>query len=119
MKTNVGSFDRTIRVIAGVAILSLWIFLDGDARWFALIGLVPLATAATGLEPAKLNRYQNNRSVTVSADLRPDSTAGAAGVAAFSGRRTGGTRTLSPAASRVSALARPLLTRTSPDRMTR
>lgn len=52
MKTNVGSIDRAIRVIAGLAILSLWFFLEGDARWFALVGLVPLATAATGWCPA-------------------------------------------------------------------
>lgn len=52
MKTNVGSIDRTIRVIAGLAILSLWFFLDGDQRWFALIGVVPLATAALGWCPA-------------------------------------------------------------------
>lgn len=52
MKTNVGSIDRAIRVIAGLAILSLWFLLEGDARWFALIGFVPLATAATGWCPA-------------------------------------------------------------------
>jgi hypothetical protein len=33
--------------------------------------------------------------------------------------RTGGRRTSSPSAKRVSAAARPLLTRTSPERMTR
>lgn len=52
MKTNFGSIDRAIRVIAGLAILSLWFFLEGDACWFALVGLVPLATAATGWCPA-------------------------------------------------------------------
>jgi len=45
--------------------------------------------------------------------------AGVDAAALRSGRRTGGTRTSSPAATRVSAAARPLFTRTSPERMTR
>lgn len=52
MKTNVGNIDRTIRVIAGLAILSLFFILEGDMRWFALIGLVPLATATMRWCPA-------------------------------------------------------------------
>lgn len=52
MKTNVGPVDRTVRIIAGLAILSLWFFLEGDARWLALIGLVPIATATLGWCPA-------------------------------------------------------------------
>lgn len=52
MKTNVGNIDRTIRVIAGLAILSLYFVLEGDMRWFALVGLVPLATATMRWCPA-------------------------------------------------------------------
>jgi hypothetical protein len=52
MKTNVGNIDRTIRVIAGLAILSLFFILEGDMRWFALVGLVPLATATMRWCPA-------------------------------------------------------------------
>ena len=44
MKPNVGGIDRAVRIIAGLALLSLFFFLDGNARWFALIGFVPLLT---------------------------------------------------------------------------
>jgi hypothetical protein len=52
MKANVGSVDRVIRIVAGLAILSLFFILDGNSRWFALIGLVPLATATLRWCPA-------------------------------------------------------------------
>ncbi len=44
MKANVGSLDKLIRIIAGIAILSLFFVLEGNSRYFALIGLVPLIT---------------------------------------------------------------------------
>jgi hypothetical protein len=42
---NVGSIDRILRIVAGLVLLSLF-FLYPDASWryFALIGIVPLAT---------------------------------------------------------------------------
>jgi len=46
MEANVGSADRIIRVIAGLALLSLLFLLNGDARGWGLIGIVPLATSA-------------------------------------------------------------------------
>ncbi|HOJ04424.1 MAG TPA: DUF2892 domain-containing protein [Bacteroidota bacterium] len=46
MKINVGSADRYIRILAGVGLLSLLFLVEGNARWFGLIGIVPLATAA-------------------------------------------------------------------------
>ena len=46
MKANVGGIDRTIRVIVGLGLLSLIFAIEGDARWFGLIGIVPLTTAA-------------------------------------------------------------------------
>jgi hypothetical protein len=48
---NVGSVDRIIRVVVGLALLGLWFVLDGNLRFVALIGLVPLLTAAVGLCP--------------------------------------------------------------------
>jgi hypothetical protein len=48
---NVGSIDRVIRVVVGLALLSLWFLLDGNLRFVALVGLVPLLTAAIGLCP--------------------------------------------------------------------
>ncbi|MGQ0578564.1 MAG: YgaP family membrane protein [Betaproteobacteria bacterium] len=44
MKVNVGNTDRLIRIIAGVVILSGLFWLEGNARWFGLIGVVTLAT---------------------------------------------------------------------------
>ncbi|MCW0182495.1 MAG: DUF2892 domain-containing protein [Zavarzinia sp.] len=46
MNTNIGALDRVLRVIAGLVLLSLLFLLDGEAKWFGLIGIVPLATAA-------------------------------------------------------------------------
>jgi hypothetical protein len=45
MKTNIGSADRWIRVIIGLGILALGFTFK---RWWGLIGLLPLATAAIG-----------------------------------------------------------------------
>lgn len=52
-KTNVGTADRAIRIIAGVVLLALF-FLYPDASWryWTLIGIVPLATGLFGSCPA-------------------------------------------------------------------
>ncbi|HEX7967623.1 MAG TPA: DUF2892 domain-containing protein [Stellaceae bacterium] len=52
MKTNVGSIDRTLRVVLGLALLSLLFTVDGALRWIGLVGLIPLATAGAGWCPA-------------------------------------------------------------------
>lgn len=51
-KTNEGTLDRALRVIAGLVILSLF-FLYPDASWryLALLGIVPLATGLIGSCP--------------------------------------------------------------------
>jgi hypothetical protein len=46
MKQNVGSVDKVIRVVLGVALLSLIYFLDGPVRWVGLVGAVLIVTAA-------------------------------------------------------------------------
>lgn len=44
-KTNVGGIDRVLRIVAGVVLLALFfLFPDASWRYFALIGIVPLAT---------------------------------------------------------------------------
>lgn len=45
MKTNVGGIDKVVRLVAAVALFSLYFVLEGNARLFALVGVVPLATA--------------------------------------------------------------------------
>jgi hypothetical protein len=51
MKKNVGTVDRWIRIILGVALLSLIVFLSGGVRWIGLIGLIPLLTGIAGYCP--------------------------------------------------------------------
>jgi hypothetical protein len=46
MEHNVGGVDRTVRIVVGLALLSLVVLLEGNARWWGLIG-VPLVL--TGL----------------------------------------------------------------------
>jgi hypothetical protein len=51
MNANVGSADRVVRVIIGLGLLSLFFVLEGSARYWGLVGLVPLLTAAMGYCP--------------------------------------------------------------------
>lgn len=44
MTRNVGTIDRTLRIIAGLVLLSLTVILEGSARWWGLVGIVPLVT---------------------------------------------------------------------------
>jgi len=44
MKTNIGGIDRVFRIVAGLVLLSLVFMVDGNARWYGLIGLAPLIT---------------------------------------------------------------------------
>ena len=52
MTTNVGTPDRVIRIVLGIILLSFLFLLEGNARWFGLIGLIPLATAVFRWCPA-------------------------------------------------------------------
>jgi sulfite exporter TauE/SafE len=54
MTANVGDFDRVVRIVAGLAILALFFVLEGPNRWWALVGLVPLATGIVRWCPAYL-----------------------------------------------------------------
>jgi hypothetical protein len=44
MTANVGSVDRALRIVAGLAILSLFLVLPGATKWWALVGFVPIVT---------------------------------------------------------------------------
>lgn len=52
MTLNVGNADRIARALIGLAILSLFFVLEGSARWWGLIGLLPLGTAVFRFCPA-------------------------------------------------------------------
>jgi hypothetical protein len=49
MTRNEGQIDRALRIIAGIAILSLY-FVGPKTPW-ALVGLVPLITGLVGMCP--------------------------------------------------------------------
>ncbi len=51
MRANVGSIDRVLRILGGIALLSLVLFVEGSARWWGLAGIVPLATGLAGFCP--------------------------------------------------------------------
>jgi hypothetical protein len=51
MSANVGGVDRSVRVVLGIALLSLYFVLEGNLRYLGFIGLVPLLTAAIGYCP--------------------------------------------------------------------
>jgi hypothetical protein len=52
MEKNVGSADKIVRVIIGLGLLSMLFWVQGDAKWWGLIGILPLFTAAIGWCPA-------------------------------------------------------------------
>ncbi|PMS19828.1 DUF2892 domain-containing protein [Trinickia dabaoshanensis] len=52
MTRNVGTIDRIIRIVVGVAVLSQPVLLQGSLRWLGLIGLIPLVTGLVGWCPA-------------------------------------------------------------------
>lgn len=48
MRRNVGTFDRLLRVVLGVALLGLYGALDPPLRYLTLLGLIPLGTGLLG-----------------------------------------------------------------------
>jgi len=51
MNTNVGSIDRVVRVVLGLALVSTFFLLEGPLRWLGLVGVVLLLTAAFSFCP--------------------------------------------------------------------
>ena len=51
MKRNVGTTEKWVRIIVGIVILSLLIFIPSGWRWLGLIGLIPLITGIIGYCP--------------------------------------------------------------------
>jgi hypothetical protein len=51
MTANVGQTDRVLRIVVGLALLSLVFLLDGGLRWIGLVGIVPLVTGIAGSCP--------------------------------------------------------------------
>jgi hypothetical protein len=51
MTVNVGGMDRVLRLIVGVALLSLFFVAEGNARAWSLAGVVLLFTSVSGFCP--------------------------------------------------------------------
>jgi len=51
MLGNVGTTDRILRIVIGVALLSMFFLFEGGLRLFGLIGLIPLVTGLLGSCP--------------------------------------------------------------------
>ena len=51
MKTNVGSIDRTLRIVAGLAILGAGYYFKS---WWGLVGIGPIITGTVRFCPAYL-----------------------------------------------------------------
>ena len=52
MNANVGGIDRTLRIVVGIALLSLFFILEGNARYVGLLGIVAIATGIFRFCPA-------------------------------------------------------------------
>ncbi|MGE4353450.1 MAG: DUF2892 domain-containing protein [Oscillospiraceae bacterium] len=48
---NIGTVDRAVRIILGVALLSLLFILQNNLRYWGLVGLIPLVTGLLGYCP--------------------------------------------------------------------
>lgn len=48
---NVGTLDRVVRVLLGLALLSAVFLAQGTIRWLGLVGLVPLLTGLVSFCP--------------------------------------------------------------------
>ncbi|MFO1426579.1 MAG: DUF2892 domain-containing protein [Steroidobacteraceae bacterium] len=51
MKANVGGIDKTLRIIVGLIVLALYFVIEGPAKNWALLGLVPLLTGVLNFCP--------------------------------------------------------------------
>ncbi len=54
MKKNVGQLDRWIRIVAGVVLLSLFFFIEGNLKWISLLGIVLILTGVINFCPLYL-----------------------------------------------------------------
>ncbi len=54
MKKNVGQLDKIIRIVLGIAVLSLFFILDGGLKWISLLGIVFILTGVIKVCPLYL-----------------------------------------------------------------
>lgn len=51
MKHRIGPIERRLRIAGGILLLALLFALDGNARWWGLLGLLPLLTGLISFCP--------------------------------------------------------------------
>lgn len=51
MECNVGKIDRVIRVILAIGLFSIFFFAEGNLKYLAAIGFIPLVTSALSFCP--------------------------------------------------------------------
>jgi hypothetical protein len=51
MKANVGGIDKVLRIVVGLGLLSILFLVEGPARWWGLVGVLPLATGLVNFCP--------------------------------------------------------------------
>ena len=51
MTANVGGIDKVLRLVIGVALISLFFVAEGNVRAWSLLGVVLLVTGASGFCP--------------------------------------------------------------------
>lgn len=51
MRTNVGTLDRVIRLLLGIALIGLWFLAPAPWKWLAIAGVVLVLTAAFRICP--------------------------------------------------------------------
>lgn len=44
--------DKALRIVLGVALLALIFLIEGSARWWGLVGILPILTVLAGWCPA-------------------------------------------------------------------
>jgi hypothetical protein len=52
MKVNEATWDRAIRIVIGLFLLSLLFWVEGNSKYWGLIGFIPLITGLAGYCPA-------------------------------------------------------------------
>lgn len=51
MRKNIGSTDGAVRILLGLSLFAILLFAPSPARWWGLLGFVPLLTAFAGTCP--------------------------------------------------------------------
>jgi hypothetical protein len=51
MKSNIGTVDSVVRIVLGLAMLTLLFLLEGNLRYIGLLGIVFLATGVVKICP--------------------------------------------------------------------